>query len=186
MHENIAKIAAIIRQQPSITAREAASALGYAESKSVYYWLGKIGFTFRGFKAAVLSGVFPRGKEYLAESITPYDAGLPIAARFDEAGHPVLEGATAPFGWPGALFALLWQDASYLPEVAPGDYLVVAAGISGHPQMVVVRDEKGVLRLARLIDEGPEPFMVEVTFRRTWRTPFPALIGRVAAIVRSP
>lgn len=186
MHENIAKIAAIIRQQPSVTAREAAAALGYAESKSIYYWLGKIGFTFTDFKSAVLSGVFPRGKEYLAESIALYDAGLPIAARFDEGGHPVLEGATAPFGWPGALFALLWQDSSYLPEVSRGDYLVVAAGLSEHPQMVIVRDDQGTLRLARLIDEGPEPFMVEVTFRHTWRPPFPTLIGRVAAIVRSP
>ncbi|HHY09903.1 MAG TPA: hypothetical protein GX528_04970 [Firmicutes bacterium] len=37
----LAQIAALIRKNPSITVREIAAELKFADSKSVYYWLEK-------------------------------------------------------------------------------------------------------------------------------------------------
>lgn len=184
MHDNIFKIARIIRQRPSVSARDVAEALGYAEPKSVYYWLGKIGFTFKTFKEAVLSGIFAEPSAGLRENVASYDAALPVAEGFSRDGRPVFENRFAPFAWPGAVYALPWRGQAYAPEVTDGDWVVVGIDGNARPQTVVLLDDLGAPALARLIDAGEEPLLVEISFRRTWRTPFPPLMGRVASIVR--
>lgn len=54
--EYLAQIAALIKKDPSITVREIADELQFADSKSVYYWLekGKVG-GINDFKRQVLS-----------------------------------------------------------------------------------------------------------------------------------
>lgn len=185
MHDNIAKMARLIRQRPAITARSVAEALGYAEPKSVYYWLGKIGFTFKSFKEAVLSGIFLESPETLADGRTLYaEGGIPIAEGFSPEGSPLIGQGATPFGWPGATFAFMWDGPGYSPHLESGDWLVIAPESRLLPQFVLLLDPQGRPAVARLLQERRDPTLVEVGFGRVWGTPFPPLVGRVAAIVR--
>jgi len=57
------KIVALIRARPTITVRELARELGYAEERSVYYWLHKAGYKgLRTLKREVLGGRDGRGE----------------------------------------------------------------------------------------------------------------------------
>lgn len=59
MDEILQKMARFIQSNPNITVRELASLLGYAEERSVYYWLNKARFAgIRDFRQAVLTGRF--------------------------------------------------------------------------------------------------------------------------------
>ncbi len=60
----IDQMAHLVLANPNITAKELAGKLGYAEPKSIYYWLEKAGFKgMRDFKKTVLSRSFPIPKE---------------------------------------------------------------------------------------------------------------------------
>lgn len=53
-------MAKLVLKNPNITARELADALGYAEQKSIYYWLDKAGYKgMKDFREEVLRGAFP-------------------------------------------------------------------------------------------------------------------------------
>lgn len=53
-------MAKLVLKNPNITARELAENLGYAEQKSVYYWLEKAGYKgIKDFREEVLKGAFP-------------------------------------------------------------------------------------------------------------------------------
>ena len=184
MQENILKMARLIRQRPSISARDVAKSLGYAEPKSVYYWLGKIGFSFRTFKEAVLSGVWPGSDGGMAEPLRSYDSAVPVAEAFNPDGTPVRGDGTPPFTWPGALFAYLWRREGYLPHICPGDWVVVANENGSRRATVLLLDEEGTPAVARVIDDADRPLLVEISFGRVWTPPFPTVIGRIAAIVR--
>lgn len=55
LNETLAHIAALVREDPSITVREIAKEMSFADNKSVYYWLGKAKFRGIGeFKKTVL------------------------------------------------------------------------------------------------------------------------------------
>ncbi len=54
------QMAHLVLANPNITAKELAEKLGYAEPKSIYYWLDKAGFRgIKDFRRAVLSRSFP-------------------------------------------------------------------------------------------------------------------------------
>lgn len=57
------QVAQLILKDPNITVKEIAAALGYAEEKSIYYWLQKAGFRgLRDFRKAVLKKTYtPQG-----------------------------------------------------------------------------------------------------------------------------
>lgn len=186
MQDNIFKMARLIRQRPSISARDVAKSLGYAEPKSVYYWLGKIGFTFVTFKESVLSGIWPAGPDAFAESRRTYDGGVPVAEGFTADGTPVIGERTTDFSFPGATFALAWTGDAYGLSVAPGDWVVVGGASEVSRPIVLLLDGEGTPALARLVEEGGRPLLVEISFRRVWQPPFAALIGRVAAFVKTP
>lgn len=53
-------MAAIIIARPAVTAREIAEELGFAQQRSVYYWLRKAGYGgLTRFREAVLTGQYP-------------------------------------------------------------------------------------------------------------------------------
>ena len=55
----IDQMAQLVLANPTITAKELAQKMGYAEQKSVYYWLEKAGYRgLKDFKQSVLSGCF--------------------------------------------------------------------------------------------------------------------------------
>ncbi len=120
------KIAELILQDPSISVRELARRLGYAEEKTVYYWLSKRGFHgIRPFKRAVLTGhyrhvlrVSPEGPRRLGR--------LPIVNRLSRAGEPFYTGATLPVGLDrGRGLYVLAYDGPPDRAIARGDFLVV-------------------------------------------------------------
>jgi hypothetical protein len=53
-------MAKLVLRNPNVTAKELAKSLGYAEQKSVYYWLDKGGYRgMKDFREDVLRGRFP-------------------------------------------------------------------------------------------------------------------------------
>lgn len=59
-HPNVDTMAAIILKRPTITARQLADALDFAQVRSVYYWLRKAGYRgMTDFRQAVLTGKYP-------------------------------------------------------------------------------------------------------------------------------
>lgn len=59
----IDQMAQLVLANPTITAKELAQKMGYAEQKSVYYWLEKAGYRgMKDFKKSVLSGCFQFAK----------------------------------------------------------------------------------------------------------------------------
>src|SRR5690606_40893736 len=54
------RMSEIILQRPSVTGKELARELGFAQERSVYYWLHKAAYAgLRDFRAAVLTGAYP-------------------------------------------------------------------------------------------------------------------------------
>lgn len=116
------KIAALVMENPNITVREIAQKLGYAEEKSVYYWLEKAKFAgIKDFKKSVLTGAVspglfasdkepkapPQGVTSLKDTLSLLD--LPVRRHF-----PVRAPGERPL-------------SQYLPiGFAPGSYLVPA------------------------------------------------------------
>jgi hypothetical protein len=114
------KIAAFIMENPNITVREIAQKLGYAEEKSVYYWLEKARFSgIKDFRRSVLTGTVPSG--FLArekESKPPAKGSVQDALSL--ADLPVREHF--PVRSPGEK-----PLSQYLPlGFSPGSYLVPA------------------------------------------------------------
>jgi len=53
-------MAKLVLRNPNVTAKELAKSLGYAEQKSIYYWLAKGGYKgMKEFREEVLKGGFP-------------------------------------------------------------------------------------------------------------------------------
>lgn len=128
----LAQMANLVRANPSITVREIARELQFADNKSVYYWLDKYKFHgLRDFKRAVLSGRQPR------------DEGLTV----EVGGKQCYAARVALFSWnpkektpigewcflhdepnPQGLFAVQVGDERFGPWLIPHDILIIAAG----------------------------------------------------------
>ncbi len=81
LHPVIEQLAQLVREEPSITVSQLAKKMGYAEQKSIYYWLDKAGYrSIRMFRDAVLTGRFPPGDE---------TDRWPTSVREDEKSLPV-------------------------------------------------------------------------------------------------
>ncbi len=124
----LVRMAQIIRQDPSITVEQLARHMGFAEQKSVYYWLNKEGFRgIRDFRKAVLTGHYPP-RHVAAEEAQPYlpEQRYRLAVGFDEAGRPrFLPGSQPlPVAAPPA-FLFRQPDSTYAPLVRENDLLVV-------------------------------------------------------------
>ncbi len=121
-------MAHIVMQNPNATAKEIASELGYAEEKSVYYWLAKAGFRgLREFRRAVLRRLPPApahgtGHSYVKDS---GDAALPLYQEGDT--HPLPTGLwdhirrqAGPHS-----YGVVLTKSEFPPLVSRGDVLVV-------------------------------------------------------------
>ncbi len=148
----IDQIANLILEDPLITASRIARKLGYAEEKTVYYWLHKSHFTgLNAFKKAVLHGQFlPRG-EAVEETRGLYGR-LPITDEWTPEGKPVFHGDTmaVPSGAPAEL---IWRyPGPPVMSILPNDLLVLTAldPALKSPWMVVRTPHGMELRMALL------------------------------------
>lgn len=123
--------AKLIRENPSLTVKELAKKLGYAEQKSVYYWLAKTRWKgIKAFKKAVLTGEFAsrtRKAQVVKESRGSSVVELPVAVNFSDDGFPIFEQepvlAVVSVG-PSA-YGLIMNHDGYYPWVHKGDILVL-------------------------------------------------------------
>ncbi len=83
------RIVSLVLQDPFLTATEMAHRLGYAEEKSVYYWIDKAHYSgLVAFKRAVLNGQF-RPSTRANERTALYGA-VPIVKGFTREGAPIV------------------------------------------------------------------------------------------------
>lgn len=125
----IDRIANLILDDPYITAVQIARQLGYAEQKTVYYWIQKSRFQgLTAFKRAVLSGQYhpPQPNEELREHHAHYGR-FDIAETFLAHGEPLFTGETMSLSaLSGALF--IWRyPGPATPSILPQDLLVLGA-----------------------------------------------------------
>ncbi len=90
------QMAQLILEDPFITAKQLARQLGYAEEKSVYYWVDKTMFQgLNGFKRAVLNGQYRVSSTVARDQKARYGR-IPVIAGFRGNGDPILSGETVP------------------------------------------------------------------------------------------
>ncbi len=153
----LSQMVQLVRDHPSIGAEAMARALGYAQSKTVLYWMRKAGFRgIRSFRDAVLRGDFPPPGIQAALRVeegepAPWPArGVPASERLGPSGMPVFESSPYVPRLPPALaergFAFRWRLGGYEPLVVPGDVLVVDPGVRPH---------EGDLCLVAVPGQGP-------------------------------
>ncbi len=121
----IDRIANLILEDPLITASRIAHKMGYAEEKTVYYWLRKSHFGgLNAFKKAVLHGHF-LPQDPSAEEAPGLYGRLPVTDEWTKDGQPVFGGDTlaVPSGAPAEL---IWRySGTPLPTILPQDLLVL-------------------------------------------------------------
>lgn len=129
-NETLAHIAALVRENPSITVREIANKMSFADNKSVYYWLNKGNFSGIGdFKKSVLGADSDSIQGIAVEmQLTNYFL-LKIPFR-NWQGIKKEEGAnwfyflhTNPN--PRGIFAIQVQTTHFAPWFLPNDIIIV-------------------------------------------------------------
>lgn len=130
----LAQIAALIKQDPSITVREIATELKFADSKSVYYWLekGKVG-GINEFKRMVLSEERPHPSSVALDidGTQHYLVLLPLFDWNPKQKNPVQEWYHLhDHPQPRGLFAIRVSTTQYSPWFIQNDILVISEGSS--------------------------------------------------------
>lgn len=89
------RIVHVILEDPFLTARQIARRLGYAEEKTIYYWIEKAHYSgLTAFKRAVLNGQFrPGTRADRARETMPHYGTVRVVDTFDREGRPVFSGA---------------------------------------------------------------------------------------------
>lgn len=134
LNETLAYMAALIRENPSITVREIANHLKFADNKSVYYWLSKANYQGIGdFKQAVLKEHADRldGLSVLQNGVTKFLVKVPVKPwnqkKTDPAQTWVYLFYEAPN--PKGLFAVNVETNEFSPWFIEGDLIVVNSAI---------------------------------------------------------
>jgi SOS-response transcriptional repressor LexA len=132
------KMARIIMHNPTATAQEITERMGYAQSKSVYYWLRKAGFKgIVDFRQAVLTGNFPPPEDPLQRIPVARDQGeyvrrsIPIVGHFSRFVGPSTTGerprsfVPSPIAISTEGYALVVDSSRYQPGIQEHDLLIV-------------------------------------------------------------
>jgi hypothetical protein len=179
------RIADLIRARPDITGRELAEALGYSESKSIYYWLEKSGYTLRAFRRAVLRGEWPPGRPRASvREGVPYGLEIPILVGFGDDGQPIPGEEVLLIDAPDVRYVLPWPDGDLAPFFLAGDRLLLSDRSPNSGDTVLVRHE-GRLRLYRFLRLGHETALLH-PFDATVQLgpPAPPVLAVVAGLLR--
>lgn len=121
------KIVNLILQDPFLTATEIAHRLGYAEEKTVYYWVEKARYPgLVAFKRAVLNGQY-RSRSGAHEASVRYGR-IPIIDGFGADGVPLLTDQFYRGGAPDDTVRYAWHyPGSHSWIIIPGDWLLLAS-----------------------------------------------------------
>src|SRR5690606_42114663 len=125
---HVDRMAEIILQRPSVTGKELARELGFAQERSVYYWLHKAGYAgLKEFRTDVLTGAYalaapPVGSRALR---APQVAEVPLVSSFHrDPGRPrEYVVPTQPLSH--SALALTVDSDEYRPLVARSHTLLV-------------------------------------------------------------
>ncbi|MGI6632214.1 MAG: hypothetical protein ACOX5M_04115 [Bacillota bacterium] len=178
----------LVMQDPNVTAKEIAAHLGYAEEKSVYYWLHKAGFQgLRDFRLAVLRRRFPPPPEIQSPS-KARDSGsvsIPLYPDGDRKARPTgiwqyIHSHAGP-----SSFGIIFERSDYPPVVSRGDVLVVDPDAPCFQGDLVWVSVKGAKRLARHYgSDCDKGVFVDAAKPGTVFTP-DAVEGKVVLILKS-
>ena len=154
----IDQIAKLIEADPNVTARQIAKALGYAEEKSVYYWLSKAGYNgIKDFKKALLKKALPSPKRPDTPIARDADSGSFsfFSDREQKAlGVDLQDHLDEHLG--GDSYCVLLSEYDYEPLASLGDVLLIdpdAPSYQGDLQWACVR---GKMRLVRQFETSAE------------------------------
>ncbi len=153
----LSQIAALIRENPSITVREIADKLQFADNKSVYYWLSKSNVNgINEFKRLVLAGENPLALPPVigtGEQVH-YAVSLPLFAWDPKQKNPVgewhhLDANPNPQG----LFAVTVGSDRFSPWFVERDVLIISQREKKYPEnaWVLLQAERDY-KLARVIN----------------------------------
>jgi hypothetical protein len=130
--EQLERMAQAIRINPEITVQELKDVLGYAQEKSVYYWLKKSPYkSVRKFRKAVLTGQYnpnyPFPPEHLSQSAESPPRCVPLAIGFTPEGKVETSGQTIPvlYNYSRSAFAYRIETNEYFPYFNVGDILII-------------------------------------------------------------
>lgn len=179
----------LVMQNPNVTAKEIAAHLGYAEEKSVYYWLQKAGFRgLREFRVAVLRRTFPQ-PDHKGEVPTARDSGEPRIPLYPDGDFK----AQASGLWEHvhrqagpASFGVMLAKSEYPPLVARGDVIIVdpeAPCFQGDLMWVNVR---GTMHLVRQYGKTADSSVFVDAGRPGILLSPDSVQGKVVLIVRAP
>lgn len=153
----IDQIAALIKQDPSITVKQIAKELKFADSKSVYYWLekGNVG-GIKEFRRRVLGSQTPTPTSLSVdmEGITYYLVSLPLLDWNPQKKNPGKEWLflhSQPH--PRGLFAVRINTNRYNPRFMKGDLVIVSKGTSYPPGSWVLLQGKSEFVIGKALDQ---------------------------------
>lgn len=147
----IDEMSRLILADPNVTAKEIARHLGYAEEKSVYYWLQKSGFTgMRDFKKNVLTRVVSRPSIRPEPALARDAAGADISLFTDQDQNT---GATLQDHLAGNLghgsYGVVVTRHDCRPLAGVGDILIVDPGAPSFQGDLMWASVRGKMRLVR-------------------------------------
>lgn len=149
----IDEIARLILADPNVTAKTIAGKLGYAEEKSVYYWLQKGGFTgMKDFRASVLRRTLPGAVGRKAEAPLARDSSDGGLTLFTDA-DPKTAVSSMRAHVEGQLghesFGVLLTRTEFPPLAGAGDVVVIDPGAPSFQGDLMWASVKGRMHLVR-------------------------------------
>lgn len=148
------RMAEIVRAEPTITVRELAQRLGFAEEGSVYYWLRKSGHSgLRSFKKAVLKG--PGVASSFLRQTGP-DAK-------DQKGLQFTPSSTQEKKLRYGIETWTVESTEYRPWILPGDCLEIECDVrpkEGDLVLIELPGEQGEKRELRRYYDGRPALLV--------------------------
>lgn len=182
----IDQMSRLVLADPNVTARQIAKSLGYAEEKSVYYWLSKSGYSgMKDFKRSVLKRTLPASRR----------ADLPVARDNSEDILPLysdvqqkalgvdLQGHLLEHLGSESYCVLLTEDGSE-PLASLGDLLLVDPGAPSFQGDLQWASVRGRMRLVRQYGvSGDSLFYVDAAQPGSLVSP-DFVIGKVVFILR--
>lgn len=188
MDDVLQEITRLVREEPTLTVRELARRLGYAEEGSVYYWLRKAGFRgIQDLRRAVLGG--REAREPLSpwpQQVREGEPSLPSVPFFADSGDTPAERLVVHLPVSPRSFARRVQTGEYAPYLLSDDIVVVdPRGAFRDGDLAFVEDATGRSLLRRFLGPGPA-YWVHPTDPHAAPLPGPALtlVGKVVEVIR--
>jgi len=182
----INQMAHLVLANPTITAKELAQKMGYAEQKSVYYWLDKAGYRgMKDFKKAVLSGCFQIAWEPGKLPAVRDSGKLPIPLYTDDDKLTLLDYSDFVHSrlGPGS-FAVLVSEEQSGQVAGQGDILIIDPDAPCIQGSIVLVNIEGAANLARVYHlTGKSPVYIDINNPNRLLSPN-LVIGKVVFVVR--